>query len=343
MINPRTAVILTGTCLGLALHGEAQAGCEKDTECKGDRICEEGRCVSPVQTSSGAEPGAWSSPEGMPPPPKAPSLCTGDSDCKGHRVCQEGECKDPPVSRSVKEKKKGPAFPTVKARFTKRQLDELRLAGCPLDQTSSRMADRLTVRGFSSSDFVYACREEQSMRASDPQAKGYPRGMLETLAAALALGLDRRQRDELVRYRHGKGLSLSSAYSRVVIGGHVTEVAGWSLSGAGAAALLVGLILIPVAADHVVDDGPGIDLDKEGYGVASAVLGGSGAALLIAGVPALVLGRQRRKTWLAPGTLEKERASQLKARRKSRGQAKAPSITVTPVLGLAGVGVGVAF
>ncbi len=61
------------------------AGCSKDTDCKGDRICERSTCVSPRQTS--ADAGEWALPassrlktstppapplvEAPPPPPAA--------------------------------------------------------------------------------------------------------------------------------------------------------------------------------------------------------------------------------------------------------------------------------
>ena len=35
-----------------AASGTAHAGCEKDTDCKGDRICEAGSCVSPTPTGT---------------------------------------------------------------------------------------------------------------------------------------------------------------------------------------------------------------------------------------------------------------------------------------------------
>ncbi len=41
----------------------AQAGCSKDTDCKGERICEAGRCVAPAVTAAPPPP----------PPPPAPS------------------------------------------------------------------------------------------------------------------------------------------------------------------------------------------------------------------------------------------------------------------------------
>ena len=57
----------------------AAGGCTKDTDCKGDRLCQAGQCVF-------AQPAAASAP----PPPAAG--CAKDTDCKGNRVCQAGQC-----------------------------------------------------------------------------------------------------------------------------------------------------------------------------------------------------------------------------------------------------------
>jgi hypothetical protein len=46
---------------GVLLAGRANAQCSKDTECKGERVCEQGQCVTPPKP---AEP--------LPPPPPPP-------------------------------------------------------------------------------------------------------------------------------------------------------------------------------------------------------------------------------------------------------------------------------
>lgn len=43
-----------GPCLAVlicAAHARA-GGCQKDTDCKGDRICEKGKCVAPAASPS---------------------------------------------------------------------------------------------------------------------------------------------------------------------------------------------------------------------------------------------------------------------------------------------------
>lgn len=50
------------------------SGCAKDTDCKGDRVCERGACVSPA-----------------PRPPPAVHRCEHDADCD-RGVCMDGVC-----------------------------------------------------------------------------------------------------------------------------------------------------------------------------------------------------------------------------------------------------------
>ncbi|HZP65754.1 MAG TPA: hypothetical protein VFB32_05545 [Rudaea sp.] len=43
---------LLAFALVVALCANARADCTKDTDCKGDRVCENGRCVNPYSSSS---------------------------------------------------------------------------------------------------------------------------------------------------------------------------------------------------------------------------------------------------------------------------------------------------
>src|SRR3954468_7652274 len=51
----------------LAVPGVALAECTKDTDCKGDRVCERGVCVAPADRAPPARPEYT-----PPPPPRAP-------------------------------------------------------------------------------------------------------------------------------------------------------------------------------------------------------------------------------------------------------------------------------
>jgi len=63
------APVLASLCLTL-VAADARAGCEKDTDCKGERVCTAGRCVQP--------PGA--------------GTCNVDKDCPGEQTCDNGKC-----------------------------------------------------------------------------------------------------------------------------------------------------------------------------------------------------------------------------------------------------------
>jgi hypothetical protein len=69
--SPRFAALMA-LVVGLAVSGQARADCTKDTECKGDRVCQKGRCVD-----------APAGPAGR---------CSVDTDCPGNQVCTDGKC-----------------------------------------------------------------------------------------------------------------------------------------------------------------------------------------------------------------------------------------------------------
>jgi hypothetical protein len=76
------AAAVTGALviLGACRPANAQAaGCTKDTDCKGTRVCESGRCVDP--------PPAAEAPAPVGPPP-----CQKDTDCAGDLVCENSAC-----------------------------------------------------------------------------------------------------------------------------------------------------------------------------------------------------------------------------------------------------------
>ncbi len=77
-------ILVALLCLGLALPQVARAGCDKDTDCKGDRVCNaEGRCVDPVPPvcpPCDCADQAAAPPDPTPPPePTAPPVPDGDT------------------------------------------------------------------------------------------------------------------------------------------------------------------------------------------------------------------------------------------------------------------------
>lgn len=64
--------------LMVAVLGASPAGCTKDTDCKGDRICEAGQCVNPPATT--AAPAAVAEPVVTPPPPPPAPAASSPAD-----------------------------------------------------------------------------------------------------------------------------------------------------------------------------------------------------------------------------------------------------------------------
>lgn len=56
LTNALTAIVLLLGCETPQSSQSAAAGCGKDTDCKGDRICEMGRCVAPPMAMSSVQP-----------------------------------------------------------------------------------------------------------------------------------------------------------------------------------------------------------------------------------------------------------------------------------------------
>src|SRR5687768_15836360 len=68
-MQERQVRAILGGLAALLLHGVAAAQCTKDTECKGDRVCDAGKCTSPLPAAPPPPPG----PAAAPPPAGEPS------------------------------------------------------------------------------------------------------------------------------------------------------------------------------------------------------------------------------------------------------------------------------
>lgn len=76
--------------LGLSVMVQAAdvraGGCGKDTDCKGDRVCQSGACVS-----AGAAPAPTAAPTADPAAPSTAG-CQTDADCPSTHQCMSGAC-----------------------------------------------------------------------------------------------------------------------------------------------------------------------------------------------------------------------------------------------------------
>jgi hypothetical protein len=67
-------------------------GCAKETDCKGDRICVSGVCVSPANAVPPAAPVPPSKPPGPAVPQRKVPQCERDADCE-EGICFDGLCR----------------------------------------------------------------------------------------------------------------------------------------------------------------------------------------------------------------------------------------------------------
>ena len=81
LVTLAAAVALLVTAMGHDATAQVNSGCTIDTQCKGDRVCDEGVC----RAAPRPEPGAT-----VAPPPT--SACSVDADCPGNRICENEVC-----------------------------------------------------------------------------------------------------------------------------------------------------------------------------------------------------------------------------------------------------------
>lgn len=90
--NPAVIVLLSALSLAGCCGSSGSAGCVKDSDCKGNRICSAGACVSPAQPQQNAPPPAAA------PAPAPVAQCYNGAvracDCpglgKGNQTCRGG-------------------------------------------------------------------------------------------------------------------------------------------------------------------------------------------------------------------------------------------------------------
>ena len=105
--------VLPLVCIGfLSFPCGADAGCEKDTDCKGERICVEGACVYPVESPTG---------------------CSKDTDCPGDFICESGVCQQPQQSQQPQR-----AW-TTQPEYAPLPIDEARFS-CSADDLAERFS-----------------------------------------------------------------------------------------------------------------------------------------------------------------------------------------------------------
>jgi hypothetical protein len=115
MVRSRLLVGAAALACAALVGKSALAQCQRDTDCKGGRVCRAGQCAdapappppapAPPVTAPPPTPGPTAVPgpavppstaaAPVPPPPPVVAACIRDTDCKGDRVCERGNCVDP--------------------------------------------------------------------------------------------------------------------------------------------------------------------------------------------------------------------------------------------------------
>ena len=280
----------------------AQAQCVRDSECKGTRICEDGKCVAPSEQAA------------------APKTSSATATSAEHtNTC---ECAG--------------ATPSSRAggmHFSEAQIAALKAAGASLDAKEMAMADALAGRGFSGDELVAAFRDHTLLLGIYPEFAPYGSATVETIAVAHKLGLDSSDGLAFVWYRHSRNRTLTEAYNEKMLGGPGLMRVGAVAAGTGLALILVGLELRKIASDHPTyyshgGDGPDHHFDYPG--IAAEITGGFVA---IAGIASAIVGFHRWASWLPPGALDSAPASEMQSMGASASRLNRTHWMVLPSLG----------
>ena len=292
-----SAIVVIVICL---TNNKVEAGCDKDIDCKGERICENGSCIYPKEER--------------------------EKIVDDNRSEQESSKNAPAIRNSEakkeKEKQTAPSFYKVAGLiFKKEQIDHLYAMGVKLDEQDKETIKRLRTRGYNANDFVKGYDEYYELKRAYPEFSYYGRGALETVIVANGLQLGGYDMYWLIRYRHDNNTNITTAYNEQVLGGRSLRLAGIILSAAGVGAAILGGALYGIGVketgEGTYDPATGItyppetNKDLEISGIAFLGLAG---ALISAGIPCLIIGQHRMSNWLPEGRLDSNKIKNAKLR-----------------------------
>jgi len=306
--RPILAVLATTSAMLATIPARsAWAECTRDSECKGTRICEDGKCIAPAQQNTPSREAVGSSapaasPDAMAPQPAATPPTDGQQPQRETKQGDTCEC-----AGSTAPHRAGAMH------LDAAQIAALKIAGASLDARDMAMADALAERGFSSNEFVDAYRDHALLQRVYPELGRYGSTTVETVAVAHKLGLDRDDGFAFVWYRHSRNRTLTEAYNEQILGGPGLLRAGAITTGTGLALILVGLELRNIASDHPTYydfDGNKPDHHFDYPGIAAEVVGGVAA---ISGIALVTAGLYRWSLWLPPRTLDSAPASEVQS------------------------------
>jgi hypothetical protein len=111
-------LMLAGGSMAAARHRGpvliAASSCTADTDCKGERVCHNGKCVDPQAVQPAAPPAPKASVPTPGPGAAAVSkeqlmVCSDDGDCGAGQVCRRGDCLAAPPPAAAKARPAAPA------------------------------------------------------------------------------------------------------------------------------------------------------------------------------------------------------------------------------------------
>jgi len=284
----------------LLFASDAFGKCTKDTECKGERICHNGKCMFESQVRKQLDlpkkPGKQATTEQQNTFKKNVKVPLEDANIKNDE--QIGKVPD------LDEFDFSPTGMSV----TDESLETLVFHGAKLDKRDNSMASRLGKRGFTIEDFIGAYKSYRHLQKSYPALVHFGRSVVETIAVGRKIGLDEDDLYNFIWYRHRGRRSMTKAYNQYVIGGRGFKIAGWTLSSIGAAFLVVGGAVYGASVG-------------EGYKpmmVAGQVMMPVGAGLFATGIPFLVIGYIRTSEWYPEGALDKGTVESIIRKREAK-------------------------
>lgn len=304
--GPTIAAIAAVAAMLAGSARAAQAQCARDSECKGTRICEDGKCVAPSEQAEAPNTSSATATSDSPSraAPKSPAAVASSP-----ALHPQGELENTNTCDCTGAT---PSGHTGGRHLGEAQIAALKAAGARLDAKEMAMADALAGRGFSSDELVAAFRDHTMLLGIYPELAAYGSATVETIAVAHKLRLDRSDGLAFVWYRHSRNRTLTEAYNEKMLGGPGLMRVGAVTVGTGLALILVGVELRKIASDNPTNyegqDKPDRHFDYPG--MAAEITGGFVA---IAGIASVTLGLYRWASWLPPGALDFAPASEVQS------------------------------
>ena len=340
--GPMLAALAATAMLATIPARASQAECTRDSECKGTRICDAGKCIAPPEKTEAPQGAGVSSAMAWRPAPSPPEEAAQPAVAPP----TPAEQPRPEVKQSDTCECAGTVAPhrTGAMHLNEAQIADLKSAGASLDAKEMASADALAERGFSSDEFVSAYRDHRLLQGVYPELARYGSATVDTIAVAHKLALDSDDGFAFVWYRHSRNRTLTEAYNEKILGGPGLLRAGAVTAGAGLALMVVGLELRNIANDHPTYynyDGNKPDHHFDYPGIAAEIVGGVAA---LSGIALVTAGLYRWSSWLPPRTLESAPASEVQSMRMSASKPEKPATrwVVLPSLGSQQAGLSLA-